>query len=147
MIIYKITNKINGMMYIGRTAKSLEYRWKRHCQAVNSKHAHFKLQDAIKEFGAENFTIEQIDIAATREESDVKEAYWIKYYNSIENGYNTSPGGRAGGHRKKVKAVESGLVFDTIVEAAKYYGVAVSSISVVVDKKHLKSGGQHWISV
>ena len=30
MIIYKITNKQNGKMYIGQTINSLENRWKRH---------------------------------------------------------------------------------------------------------------------
>ena len=143
MIIYKITNKINGMMYIGQTSKSLEHRWKVHCHNVKSKHAHFKLQDAIAEFGAENFTIEQIDVAATKEEADEKEVYWIKFYDATEKGYNTSLGGRNGGSRKKVMAVESGLVFNTIQEAAKHYGVSGSCISVVVDKNHLKSAGQH----
>lgn len=75
MKIYKITNKINGMVYIGRTSKSIEERWKVHCHNVKSKHACFKFQKAIAEFGAENFTVEQIDVAATKEEADAKEVY------------------------------------------------------------------------
>ncbi len=146
MIIYKITNKINGMMYIGRTSGKLQYRWNRHVCDANRKLYCYKLQKAIKEFGADNFAVEQIDSAETKDEANEKEVYWIKFYNAVEEGYNVSPGGRAGGHRKKVKAVESGLVFDTMVEAAEYYGLSRCRISQVVDKEHLKAGGQHWVS-
>ena len=147
MIIYKITNKINGMVYIGRTQRSLQARWKQHCNDANGTLFCYKFQKAIKEFGAENFTIEQIDCAATKEEADAKEVYWIKLYNATEDGYNVSPGGKAGGSRKKVMAVESGLVFDTMVDAAKHFGLSHGAIQQVVDKPHLKSAGQHWISL
>ena len=30
MLIYKITNKINGKCYIGQTIKPAEVRWKEH---------------------------------------------------------------------------------------------------------------------
>ena len=147
MIVYKITNKINGCVYIGKTKRSVEARWKQHCRDVNSRIACFKLQEAIKEFGAENFTAEQIDCASSPDEANAKEVYWIKFYNSTESGYNTSPGGKDGGNRKKVKAVEDDIVFDTMVEAAKHYGLSHSRIPVVVDKPHLTAGGQHWISL
>jgi group I intron endonuclease len=147
MIIYKVTNLLNGKVYIGQTKRSLESRWAQHQHAVKSKYGFCKLQKAINEIGADNFSIEQIDSAATKEEANEKEVFWIKFYNATIDGYNTSPGGKAGGHRKKVKAVESGLVFDTIVEAAKHYSVTPCAIRVVVDKPHLKSAGQHWVSV
>lgn len=147
MTIYKVTNLLNGKVYIGQTKRSLEARWSQHRHDVKSKISCFELQKAIKEFGADNFGIEQIDSARTKDEADEKEVFWIRFYNSMVEGYNTSPGGRAGGHRKKVKAVESGLVFDTIVEAAKHYAVTPCAIAVVVDKQHLKSAGQHWVSV
>lgn len=147
MIIYKVTNLLNGKVYIGQTRRSLEARWAQHCRDVQSKISCFELQKAIKEFGADNFSIEQIDSAESKSEADEKEVFWIKFYNSVNEGYNTSPGGKAGGNRKKVKAVESGLVFDTIVDAAKHFAVKSCSIGVAVDKPHLKSAGQHWVSV
>jgi group I intron endonuclease len=146
MIIYKVTNLINGKVYIGQTSQSLKVRWCKHCSAVKKRNSFFKLQEAIKEFGTENFTIEQVDSAESKEEANEKEVFWIKFYNAIGEGYNTSPGGKAGGNRKRVKAVESGLAFETIVDAAKHYGVSCKSIAVVVDKPHLKSAGQHWVS-
>lgn len=146
MKIYKVTNLLDGKVYIGQTKRSLESRWMQHCHDSKSRIHCFNLQKAIKEFGADSFSIEQIDSANSKAEADEKEVFWIKFYNATKGGYNTSPGGKAGGHRKKVRAVESGLVFDTIVEAAKHYGVSHCSIAVVVDKPHLKSAGQHWVS-
>ena len=147
MVIYKVTNIRNGMVYIGQTKNSAEARWKAHCACVNSKISAFKLHKAIKEFGKENFLVEQIDTAETKEEANEKEVFWIKHYNATENGYNTALGGRDGGHKRKVMAVESGLVFDTMVEAARFYGVNCCSIRQVVDKPHLRSVGQHWVSL
>lgn len=37
MIIYKITNNINGKIYIGLTTCSLEYRWKKHLYQKTKK--------------------------------------------------------------------------------------------------------------
>ena len=149
MIIYKITNKANGMVYIGKTKQALQRRWEKHCYYANTdiKWQCFKLQKAIQEFGAGNFTVEQIDCAATNEEAKEKEIYWIGFYNSIEQGYNSSPGGNLSGKGKKVMSVEDGLVFGSMVEAARHYGLSHSIIPTVVDKPHLKAGGQHWISL
>lgn len=94
MIIYKITNKINGKVYIGQTIRTLETRWKEHVLNSFKHKTSMCLHDSIRKYGAENFTIEQIDVASTRDELDKKEIYWIKYYNSLSpNGYNLETGG------------------------------------------------------
>ena len=147
MIIYKITNKIDGKVYIGKTKGSIEERWRRHCYQAHDKkrdYLKFKLQYAILEFGAENFTVEQIDCAATTEEANRKEMYWIKHYDSIENGYNTSPGGRNGGHYSKVKNVETGEVFNSMNEAAEAYKVNPTAISQAIKNPTGKCRGFHW---
>lgn len=93
MIIYKITNKINGKIYIGQTTQSLTRRWKQHCN--NAKNKRYALRNAIIKYGAINFTVEQIDTAWSREELDQKEIYWIEYYKSMfPNGYNLTTGGK-----------------------------------------------------
>ncbi len=94
MIIYKITNKINGKVYIGQTTRSLKERWWQHCR--KKAYCPF-IHHAIQKYGKENFTIEQIDIAIDRDELDKKEQYWIKYYksNNVKFGYNLTGGGES----------------------------------------------------
>lgn len=149
MYIYKVTNTVNGMVYIGKTKNSVESRWKQHCYQAKGKYNHckFKLQDAINEFGAEHFTVEQIDVAATNEEANKKEMYWIAHYDSINNGYNTSIGGRNGANRKRVMNVETGEVFDSVVAACKAVGVSHSALHFVIDNPKLRCRGFHWVSV
>ena len=91
MIIYKITNEVNGKVYIGQTTKTLQWRWKHHC---NIKSGCTYLKNALNKYGIENFIIEQIDSAETQEELNKKEVYWIEHYNSlVPNGYNLTTGG------------------------------------------------------
>lgn len=93
MIIYKITNKINGKVYIGQTTQTLQKRWLHHCH--DKKRCCRVLANAIAKYCRENFTVEQIDVACTREELDAKEVYWIKFYDSMnrDKGYNLLGGG------------------------------------------------------
>lgn len=91
MIIYKVTNNVNGKIYIGQTVGTLEGRWARHCCPSSGCTA---LHRAINKYGNENFTVEQIDNASTPDELNEKEVYWINHFNSFApNGYNLSEGG------------------------------------------------------
>lgn len=91
MIVYKVTNKINGKIYIGQTIKPLNYRWSQHCSCTSNCVA---LNRAIAKYGKENFMVEQIDVANSQNELDEKERYWIKFYQSFgEKGYNLTNGG------------------------------------------------------
>lgn len=91
MYIYKITNKINNKIYIGQTVNTPEKRWKRHIQ--DSKYLDTHFARAIKKYGSDNFIVEAIDTASTKEELNQKEIYWINYYNSAKEGYNSTDGG------------------------------------------------------
>lgn len=92
MIIYKITNKINGKVYIGQTIHSLETRWKKHLRcAKNGVNTH--LYQAIRKYGEENFVPEIICEAKTKSELNILETYYIQEYDSIHLGYNMVDGG------------------------------------------------------
>ena len=92
MIIYKITNKINGKVYIGQTIHSLDDRWQQHIRnAKKGVRTHF--YSAIRKYGENNFEPEVICEATTKEEMNLLETYYIQEYNSINVGYNMVDGG------------------------------------------------------
>mgnify|MGYP000968085759 FL=1 len=93
--IYKITNIKTGKVYIGKTTRSLNDRLQGHINSAD-KGNNFKLSRAIRKYGKENFIIEPIDFADTREELNEKEVYYISEYKSLENGYNMTIGGEGG---------------------------------------------------
>lgn len=95
MIIYKITNKINGKLYIGLTSVSLRERWTNHkSNCRNAAKYTSALYCAMRKYGAENFIIEIIDTAQTIEELNIKEKTYIKALNTLSpGGYNLDEGG------------------------------------------------------
>lgn len=83
MIIYKVTNNINGKVYIGQTKNTIEKRIKEHSTRGNL------LFQAIKKYGIENFTIEEIDGANSLSELNYLEQHYIYTNNCIvPTGYN-----------------------------------------------------------
>lgn len=86
--IYKITNKVNGKVYIGQTKYTIEARWKQHQYKKDKTHFH----NAIRKYGVENFIVEQLEECEISE-LDSKEIYYIAKYNSFKEGYNSTIGG------------------------------------------------------
>ena len=77
--IYKITNKVNGKIYIGKTIKTIEERFKRHIYDSRRNNSYF--YNAIKKYGIENFIIEEIENVDNSKLNE-REKYWISFYNS-----------------------------------------------------------------
>lgn len=97
MFIYKITNKVNGKIYIGQVYnKSVECRFRRHIKDASKLNTH--LSKAILKYGHSNFICEQIDTANNLTELNNKEKYYIKLFNSTDPniGYNMTIGGDGG---------------------------------------------------
>lgn len=88
MLVYKVTNTVNGKVYIGQTINSIKERWYSHC--YDTKNYCSYLKHAINKYGEEAFTIEVIDQASDLDSLTEKEAFWISHYNSTnpEKGYN-----------------------------------------------------------
>lgn len=108
MVIYKVTDRTNGKAYIGQTAKKLERRWYEHVNKANQG-SNLVFHSAIREHGAENFQVEAIDYAATREEALSKENYWILKLDCIyPKGYNSNEGGAHPKTEEFVKLKNSG---------------------------------------
>lgn len=91
MKVYKITNIINGMSYIGQTVRSPEKRWKEHQNKAGVISNPF--YNAIKFYGPENFVLETVCEAASLEELNKKEEELVKNY-IYPSGYNLKQGGK-----------------------------------------------------
>lgn len=84
--IYKITNLVNGKIYIGQTKHTVEKRWKQHQHAMNRKNCEYPITRALKKYGVENFKIEEI---WKTKNLSLMEMYFVKLFNSmLPNGYN-----------------------------------------------------------
>ena len=91
--IYKITNSVNDKMYVGKTTTTLEHRWKYHIKdALRKRNFRSKLYSAMEKYGCDKFSISQIEECDNSIIND-RERYWIKYYGTVENGYNIMSGG------------------------------------------------------
>jgi len=85
--VYKITNKINGKMYIGGST-NVESRRIDHFKPYRiNKLKHLPLYEAMIKFGRENFEFEILE-EVTKEELGNKEEYYINKYNAVDDGYN-----------------------------------------------------------
>ena len=94
--IYKITNKINGKSYIGQTIQDVKERFYQHCATkCNQAVLNMAVHKAINKYGKSNFTIEVIEEVESTNLND-RERYWIRYYDSYNNGYNSTEGGQDG---------------------------------------------------
>jgi group I intron endonuclease len=103
MFIYKITNKINGKVYIGQTIVSINQRWSRH-KSDSSKNSPYAIHRAIKKYGFDNFIVEEIDGANNISELNYREYLHIGLHNSMyPMGYNLKPGGNSRGHSEQTK--------------------------------------------
>lgn len=121
--IYKIVNKINGKIYVGKS-KNPSKRFKIHLYVSN--HPNYGVRQfqpihaAISKYGKENFQLEIIDECILENEIFDKEIYWISHYKSNMKkypniGYNLTDGGE--GHsglspslatRQKISQANSG---------------------------------------
>ena len=128
-VIYKATNMINNLAYIGFTKGTAENRFAAHVREGCSLHR------AIKEWGAENFSLEVL------EESDdwlhlvtEREPALIEEHNTLApNGYNLTKGGEYSqleGIEVDVYDLDFNFVetVESIGETARKYNLAQSNV-------------------
>ena len=99
MIVYKITNKANGKVYIGQSVQESTRRISNHKYYLRlGTHFNDHLQRAWNKYGSAQFEFTNIDTAETIEQLNEKEQYWIAFYQSAapEFGYNKDLGGGNG---------------------------------------------------
>lgn len=85
--IYKFIEKNTGKVYIGQSENIWE-RYGFHYTTAFSKKEGISNFDLALRNNPTNFEFAIIELC-DKKDLDSRENYWIKYYNSIENGYNT----------------------------------------------------------
>jgi len=89
--IYKITNKLNGRIYIG-SAKRFKERWKQHSYSLRKqKHSNRFLQADFNKCGEEAFVFEVIEVTEGKTKDErllIEEGYIKQYFDKGDNCYN-----------------------------------------------------------
>jgi hypothetical protein len=91
MIIYKTINLVNGKVYIGKACG-------RNATGRSYLGSGKYYKRAEKKYGKENFRRTTIDVCESLKDQNIKEIFWIDFYDARnpEKGYNISPGGNGG---------------------------------------------------
>lgn len=100
MIIYKITNKVNGKFYIGKTTLTIEARFKKHF--YNHRTGNTYLYKAMRKYGFENFAIEELQSNIC----DLNESE-IRYIATLSPHYNMTLGGDGGDTSQSPNHIEA----------------------------------------
>ena len=146
-IIYKIINDINDKVYIGQTIQPLIKRWQSHIK--DSKKVDTYFYRAIRKYGIEHFLIEPIEKNIPNESLNDRERYWIQFYDSYHNGYNSTEGGDCGTFEKTPvyqydldgRFIQS---YESAMDAERQLGCLHQSILKVCKGILRQTGGFCW---
>ena len=141
--IYKITNKINNKIYIGKTShSSTEERFKEHIRdSRKTRYEKRPLYDAMNKYGVENFSIEQIEQVKNDEIASEREQFWIEKLRTYIgfsdcNGYNATLGGDSKRYYNYTEIAKKYLELKSEKEVCEYF----SCDSKVVRKACAENG-------
>jgi group I intron endonuclease len=112
MVIYMVTNKVNGKSYVGQTINSLEQRKGEHVRRSSLNNDNLYFHNALRKYGADLFEWIVIDRCDTIERLNELEIFYIGLYDTFDNGYNLTIGGNnAVGckHTEKTKQLLSSI--------------------------------------
>lgn len=83
---------MNNKIYIGQSRYNLSHRKSGHKYSVQQGEK-CRFYDAIRKHGWDSFQWEVIEECESLQELNEREVYWIKYFNSYLEGYNSTKGG------------------------------------------------------
>jgi group I intron endonuclease len=93
MIVYLITNRVNGKVYVGKYAGDDPFiRWSAHVRRAQLG-ARQHLSNAIRKYGAGAFDIKVLESCDSEEELNAREVFHIARLQSNKVGYNMTTGG------------------------------------------------------
>ena len=147
--IYYLKNEFGKIVYVGQTRRNLKVRLDEHKRRYKNR---------------ENYTIHLITEVETIKEADELETYYINKFDTVKNGENITYGkGRKGlgdnntsfkkGNnfsnpiKKKVKCIETGKIYNSIIECAKDLNLRANNISEVCNGRRKSTGKKHFVFV
>jgi group I intron endonuclease len=141
--IYKITNKVNGKVYIGKTnlLEPLE-RWVQHRADYKRKKLEKRIiYQAMNKYGIDNFIFEVIE----KTDNDIeRERFYIEEYKSYVgfidcNGYNATLGGDGKSYINEPDVIEYYLqdIENTIIKTAEALDISKDSVSKILRKNKI----------
>lgn len=143
--IYKITNDINGKIYVGKTELENPYdRWKKHLHDYKKlKYEKRPLYAAIRKYGEEHFCFEVIEETNNTEE---RERYWIdklRTYVGFKDckGYNATLGGDGKCYlnlnEDEIIKYHIEMANYIVGRTANYFGVNLKTIINILKKNNI----------
>jgi group I intron endonuclease len=134
--IYKITNDINGKIYIGKTENSIEQRFKEHCRESKRERAEARpLYRAMNKYGIEHF---HIDLIEKTDKPEEREKYWIEQFNSYHNGYNATLGGDGKSYLDRELLINTYLEKQNVAKTAKLLGIDAGHLREILKSNNIE---------
>lgn len=141
--IYKISNLTNHKIYIG-SSKEIRKRWVAHIKDfLDNTHHNGKLQNHFNKYGIENFLFEIVEFCEEKDLIEIETNYILKL-NTLKEGFNLVLPAKQPINDKRVRCIETGIIYKSINEAAEKTGVRSDSISAVCRGVQGKAGGFMW---
>lgn len=132
--IYKITNKVNNKIYVGKTSSTIEERFKEHCSDSKKERCEKRpLYDAMNKYGINQFTIEVIEQVPNDKIASEREMYWIKKLNTYIgfencNGYNATLGGDSKRYYNYKEIANKYKELQNQKETAKFFNCDIETV-------------------
>lgn len=140
--IYIIKNKINEKVYVGQTTMSVRERYMAHMKPSTVKGRTYKLYNAIRKYGYDNFYYEILEQCIPFELLDTREIEYIEKFNSYHKGYNSSKGGD-GRIINKVydedAVIERYINGESAVQIAKTLNVSSTTVNRMLHRRGIKT--------
>ena len=141
--IYKITNNVNGKLYIGQTIYPLSYRYTNHLSDARNGRG-YAMASAIRKYGQDNFSIELVEECDENLLNDLEVKY-IKQYNSMTpNGYNLTHGGDDCWNRREAfnheEVISKFYELKSAVKVARFYKTDIPKITDILKERHIHYG-------
>ena len=136
--IYKITNLLNGKIYIGQSIDIMR-RWRQHRSSYKKNNQwNTPLYNSMHKYGLINFMFEVIE-ECPRDLLSSREQYWIQYFNTYDRqyGYNQTLGGDGNpGCAIKLSEEDVLLIYDLLSkkqlsqnQIAEMFNIGIDTVS------------------